>query len=127
MNIKTVRTKMICTICPLGCELEAEIQKEGNGIMNIKGFKCPKGKEYATREITDPRRVLMAVVKVKGGHLPAVSVKTAKPIPKHVLFDAVRVISNIEVEAPIKAGDVIVSDIIGTGVPVVATNNIKKS
>jgi len=127
MNVKTVKTKMICIICPLGCELEAEMEKEGKEIISIKGFKCPKGKEYATREITDPRRVLMAVVKVKGGHLPVVSVKTAKPIPKHRLFDAVRVISKIEIKAPIKTGDVIVNNLLGTGIPVIATNNIRKA
>ena len=123
---ETIKIKMICIVCPLSCDIKVETKKERKEIVNIKGCKCPKGKEYASREIIDPQRVFTAVVKVKGGHLPVVSVKTVKPIPKHRLFDAIRVISKIEVKAPIKVRDVIVTNLLDTGVPVIATSNIRK-
>lgn len=126
MDEEVDKISIICIVCPVGCELEVVRDKEQSRIIDIKGLRCPKGKEYACREVTDPRRVLMAVVKVRDGHLPVVSVKTAEPIPKNRLFDAVKRISRIEVEAPIKLGDIIVDDILGTGVPLIATNNVKK-
>jgi len=123
----TDRTRMICIVCPLGCELEVEVDGERGGIVDIKGFRCTKGKEYAIREVTDPRRILMTIVKVRGGHLPVVSVKTEEPVPKDILLDAVKVISKIVVEAPVRVGDTIVRNLLGTGVSVVATNNVHKS
>jgi len=127
MGGRTDRTRMICIVCPLGCELEAEVDSERGEIIDIKGSRCSKGREYAIREITDPRRILMTIVKVKGGNLPVVSVKTAEPIPKDMLLDAVKVISRIVVDAPVKAGDIVFDDLFGTGVSVVATNNVHKS
>lgn len=121
------KLKMICIICPVGCEMEANILKEKNEVLEIKGFRCPKGRDYAECEIVDPRRTLMTVIKVRNGNLPVVSVKTRKPIPKNRLFDAVKAISKIEVEAPIKIGDIIIDDLLGTGVSVIATNNVKKN
>ncbi len=127
MNERTQKVRMICIVCPMGCELEA-VKKEGTTeIISIEGFRCPKGKEYANREIADPRRVLMTVINVKGGHLPIVSVKTAKPIPKQILVYAVRAVSKIKVDAPINAGDIIINNLLGTGIPVVATNNVGKT
>ncbi len=127
MTEGTEKIKIICIVCPTGCELEAEIKKGKNKILSIEGSRCPKGKEYANREITDPRRILMTVVNVKGGHLPIVSVKTAKPIPKHMLSDAVRTISRTKVDAPVNVGDIIIKDLLGTRIPVVATNNVGKT
>ena len=124
MKTKTEKMEMICIVCPLGCKLEASQDEDGR--IQVKGFRCPKGNEYAKREISDPRRILMMVVRVRGGHLPVVSVKTAEPIPKNVLRDAVAAVSEIEISAPVKAGDPIVDDLLDTGVPVVATNNIRK-
>lgn len=121
------KTKMICIVCPLGCELEAEIDSESGEIIDIKGSRCPKGREYAIREITDPRRILMTIVKVRGGRLPVVSVKTAGPIPKGKLLDAAMAVSQIVVDAPVMVGDTVVDNLLGTGVSVIATNNVHKS
>lgn len=127
MSGRTERTKMICIVCPLGCELEVELDGESGEVIEIKGSKCSKGKEYAIREATDPRRILMTIVKLRGGHLPVVSVKTAEPIPKDMMLGAVRAISEILVEAPVEVGDIIVRDLLGTGVSVVATNRVRRS
>jgi len=127
MSRKTEKLKMICIVCPLGCELEVETGREPKQIVRIKGSRCFKGKEYAAREVTDPRRVLMAVAKVRDGHLPVVSVKTDRPIPKQMLREAVKAISKIEIDAPVKAGDIVIENLLGTGARVVATNNVGKA
>ena len=65
-------------------------------------------------------------VVVIGGELPLVSVKTEKAIPKRLLLEAMAEIAEIEVEAPVEIGQVIKDNLIGTGVKLVATRNIKK-
>jgi CxxC motif-containing protein len=127
MDETTEKLKTICIICPVGCEMETKVLIEKNKPLEIKGFRCPKGRNYAEREIVDPRRTLMTIIKVRNGHLPVVSVKTSKPIPKNKLFDAVKAVSKIEVEAPVKIGDIIIDDLLGTGVSVIATNYVKKN
>lgn len=127
MSGRTERVRMICIVCPLGCELEVEVDGESGEVIEIKGSRCSEGREYGIREVTDPRRILMTVVKVSGGHLPVVSVKTAEPIPKDMMLGAVRAISRTVVEAPVEVGDIIVRDLLGTGVSVVATNSVRRS
>jgi CxxC motif-containing protein len=82
--------------------------------------------EYAEKEISNPERTLTTTVKVNNGHLPLVSVRTNKPIPKNKIFSTMDLLAKIEVEAPVKIGDPIVQNLFGTGVNVVATKNIAK-
>jgi len=70
---------------------------------------------------------LPTTVRVIGGELPLVSVKTEKAIPKRLLLKAMAEIAEIEVKAPVKIGRVIKDDLMGTGVSLVATRNIKRA
>ncbi len=116
--------KVLCIVCPRGCEVKVVI--EDGEIKSIEGNACPRGAEYAITEIKSPRRVLMSVVKCKGGDLPVVSVKTDKPIPKDKLLEVSKYLANIEVEAPVEIGDVIVENILGLGANIVATRPCRK-
>ncbi len=102
--------------------MEAEYSdREING---ISGNLCDKGKDYVKKELFSPERGVTSSVNVKGGVLPLVSVKTSKPIPKNRIFELMDYIADIEVQAPIKTGDVIVKDILETGADIVATKNV---
>ncbi|HCV27690.1 MAG TPA: hypothetical protein DGB32_05150, partial [Dehalococcoidia bacterium] len=46
------------------------------------------------------------------------------PIPKNQMLEAMKAIEGIRAEAPIKVGDVIVPDLLGTGSDLVATRNV---
>ena len=118
-----MKKEMICIGCPMGCYLIVDY--DGKTIRDISGNRCKVGLEYAEKEISNPERTLTTTVKVKNGHLPLVSVRTNKPIPKNKIFDAMDLLAKVEVEAPVKIGDPIVQNIFGTGVNVVATKNIK--
>jgi CxxC motif-containing protein len=102
------------------------VESEEKQITAIKGYGCRIGKEYAKKEFTNPTRILPTTVKVEGGELPLVPVKTAQPIPKSSLKKAMLEIANIKVKAPIKIGQVILSNLVDTGVELVATRNINK-
>ena len=111
-----------CIRCPLGCNVVATL--EDGKITKIEGNTCPRGAEYVTNELTDPRRIVTSLVKVTGGELPVVSVKTATDIPKGRIFDCLDALKSVTLSAPVHIGDVIVPDVCGTGVDVVATGNV---
>lgn len=114
--------ELICIGCPLGCPLTVEMK--GTEVVSVTGNTCPNGDRYARKEVTDPRRTVTSTVRVLGGSLPVVSVKTAQDIPKNKIFDCMQELATIRVKAPVREGDVIVSNIVDTGVPVIATKEI---
>lgn len=114
--------ELICIGCPLGCPLTVEMK--GAEVVSVTGNTCPNGDRYARKEVTDPRRTVTSTVRVLGGSLPVVSVKTAQDIPKNKIFDCMQELATIRVKAPVQEGDVIVSNIADTGVPVIATKEI---
>ena len=116
--------EIICISCPKGCRIT--VQNRGEEIISITGNDCPKGIKYAEGEFINPLRILPTTVKVIGGELPLVSVKTEKAIPKKLLLEAMAEIAKIEVNAPVKIGQVIKDDLMGTGVSLIATRNIKR-
>ncbi len=119
-----MRKKMICIVCPLGCSLTVDHNK--NRVQKIFGNRCNLGLQYAEKELFNPERTLTTTVKVKNGHLPLVSVRTSKPIPKKRIFDAMNLLAKVEVEAPIKIGEKIIKNLFDTNASIVATKNISK-
>ena len=118
--MKTVN--LICIGCPLGCPLTVEM--EGSEVKAVSGNTCPRGDAYARKELTNPTRIVTSTVRVVGGRLAMVSVKTASDIPKGKIFDCVKALKDVEVKAPVKIGDVIVENVAGTGVNIIATKNV---
>lgn len=104
------KIEMICINCPLGCSLTVE--RDGDNF-KVSGNTCPRGEKYAVNELTHPVRTLTTTVAVanrEGAYLP---VKTAKPISKSKLFEAMALVNATKAEAPIKIGDVIIENMLG--------------
>ena len=114
-------TEIICISCPLGCEMSVS---EKNGIIQAVGNQCPAGIEYAQKELTNPTRNIATSVRVVGGEMSMLSVKTAEPIPKGKMMNAVKAIHQVTATAPIKIGDIILTNAADTGVDIVATRNV---
>jgi CxxC motif-containing protein len=119
-----MKKEMICIGCPLGCSLSVEYV--GKTIHQVTGNRCKVGLDYAEKEVFNPARTLTTTVRVKNGHLPLVSVRTNKPLPKNRIFDAMTLLAKVEVEAPVRIGDEIVQNIFDTNVSIVATKNVLK-
>ena len=111
---------LTCVASPLGCSITVEY--EGKEVLSVTGNTCKRGDAYARTEIVNPTRSIASSVKVNGGVHPVVPVKTSKPIPKTMIFDCMREINAVSVDAPVKLGQVIIADVLGTGADVVATN-----
>ena len=118
------KTNIICIRCPKGCHITVTHDDDKN-IQKIEGFSCERGEEYAKAEFTNPVRVFTSTVRVKGGDLDLLPVKTDGQIPKPMMIDAAKESCRIEVEAPVKIGQVIKSDFCGTGIDLVAARNIQ--
>ena len=116
------KVNLICIGCPLGCPLTVEM--EGQEILSVSGNTCKNGEKYARKELTNPTRIVTSTVRVAGGKLAMVSVKTESDIPKGKIFDCVKALKEVEVTAPVKIGDVIVENVAGTGVNIIATKNV---
>ena len=91
---------------------------------SVAGNTCPRGDAYAKKELTNPTRIVTSTVRVAGGKLAMVSVKTQSDIPKDKIFDCVKALKDVELVAPVKIGDVVVENVAGTGVNVIATKNV---
>lgn len=116
--------KLTCINCPMGCSLEVRIEGED---INVTGNMCGRGYEYGKTEVINPVRTLTTSLFVVGGVKPVVSVKTTMPIPKDKIFDCIRYLAGMKVKAPVRAGDVLVRDILGTGSDIVATRNVDRN
>lgn len=122
---KGYNRKMTCITCPTGCQLEVE--GSVNGELKITGFQCRRGEEYAKNEVLNPKRVLTTTVKIKDGVLPLLPVRTAKAIPKGLLKQAMHTLADLEAKAPVQTGDVILTNLLDTGIDVIASREIKKA
>jgi CxxC motif-containing protein len=120
MNIEQ---KIICITCPKGCTLE--VTHDGQTVISARGG-CKRGKEYAQRELTDPRRMVATTVKVKGGIHPLLPVATAAPFPKQRIRELMDALRQVEVEAPVEPGQPILEDALGTGISILASRRIVK-
>ncbi|TDT61277.1 DUF1667 domain-containing protein [Fonticella tunisiensis] len=116
---------VVCTICPNECEIDV-IFKE-NIISEITGNKCARGKNFAEDEIKHPKRILTTTVLIENGVKIPLPVRSEKPIPKELLGECMKVLKKVVVRAPIKLGDVVVSNILNTGIDIVATKSVNRS
>ena len=97
---------------------------EGNDVTEVTGNTCVKGEIYAKKEVTNPTRIVTSTVRVSGGTCCMVNVKTESDIPKSKIFECVEALKGVEIAAPVKIGDVVLADVAGTGVNVVAARNV---
>ncbi len=118
-----VSKNLTCINCPIGCQLEVLL--DGKNIVKIEGNTCKRGEIYARTEITAPVRVVTTTVRVEGGSANMASVKTEKAIPKGMIYDAMKAINSVKIKAPVKIGDVIIENLLGLNIDVLATSNVK--
>lgn len=117
-----MKKELTCIGCPMGCAIT--VTMSGNEITKIEGYGCKNGEKYARKEVTNPTRIVTGSVPVEGSKkCLMVSVKTETDVPKDKIFECMESIKNIKVKAPVKIGDVIVKNVAGTGVDIIATRN----
>lgn len=118
------KQELICICCPLGCPLQVTL--DGKTVLSVTGNTCRRGEEYAKKEVVSPTRVVTSTVPVEGGTAARVSVKTKEDIPKGEIFPCIRALKQVKAAAPVHIGDVVLANVAGTGVDVVATREVER-
>lgn len=113
---------LLCIVCPEGCEMDIE---EKDGDLVFPKHVCRRGQDYARQEVYNPCRVLTTTVRIEGGDIAMLPVRTERAVPKKDLIKAMRRIASIVVHAPISVGDVVCNDV-ADGIPLIACRNIGK-
>lgn len=129
---KIEKMPLTCIICPMGCSMEVEVETAANGqknVLSVKDNGCKRGAEYATKELTNPTRTLTTTIKIEGAkpednQLAVVPVKSAGDVPKNMLLQCMEVIRRAKCQPPVKRGDVLIYDILGTGVNIIACADV---
>lgn len=120
--------QMTCIMCPMGCDLTVKSGEDAGGEQFlVSGNTCPKGKEYAMQEMTNPQRNIATSVLVKGGELPLASVRLNHTIPKDRIFDVMAEIRRQSLDAPVRAGQVVIADVLGLGADVIVTKQVGRA
>ncbi len=115
---------IVCIGCPMGCAVTLNIN-DNLEVASITGHKCKDGVKYALEEYRNPVRVLTTTVLTERGHQPLLPVRTVLPIPKTKLADGARILAKVRVKPPLKIGDVVFSELLDSGVDVVATSTLQ--
>lgn len=124
MNEAIITARYLCIGCPLGCRLEVDESPSGD-IVEIRGFSCKRGKEYAQQEHSDPRRMVTTTVAIANAPWPRLPVKSSAPVPKARVIEICRLLRSLQVNAPVQAGDVLVANVLGLGADIVATRSFE--
>ena len=104
------KRELTCICCPLGCQITATIQ---NGeVDEVSGNTCPRGAAYARTELLHPMRIVTTTVPVIGGTSCRVS------------MDCIRQLRKVQAQAPVEIGDILLKNVAGTGIDIVATANV---
>ncbi len=117
--------EIVCIICPNGCRMNVQLDAD-NKVSLVENALCEKGKTYAIDEIQFPKRSLTSTIRVIGGELPLVSVRSDKPIPKERIQSALAELKKIELKAPVAYHQVVISDLFGIGANIITTKEVLK-
>jgi len=113
--------RLTCVLCPVGCELD--VLKDVAGDLQVVGHQCDKGVPFAVEEVLRPKRNLATSVPVRGTAARMVSVRLSGPVPREMIFPILAEIAKLRPEAPVRRGQILIADVLGTGVDVIATRH----
>ena len=123
--METKKIELTCIGCPMGCQLTAVM--DGSQVTRVTGNTCPRGDAYARMECTHPARTVTGTGRGSGGALPVGAGRTAGEVPKEKVLDVARALCRVQLTAPVQAGDVVIPNVLGTGVDVVAAKNMART
>lgn len=113
--------ELICITCPKGCHLKVDEKND----YQVTGNSCPRGAIYGKKELTHPTRVITSTIKLKGSSQERVSVKTDQDVPKEKIFEVMQKINQVEAQAPVYRGQIVLSNVCDTGANIVITKDME--
>jgi len=117
--------RLTCVICPNSCRLTVWMEP-GSSEVHVEGYICPRGKDYGINEFTNPVRMIITTMRIENGTLPVIPVRSKSAIPKAKLKEAFTIINQAVCQAPVHMGQVLIPNILNTGIDILASRDIKK-
>lgn len=115
---------MICIACPKGCMMTVTEDSSQESGYKVTGNQCPTGITHGIKEMTNPTRLLTSTVKIEGEECHMMPVRTDKELPKGMLLDVMKEINKAVAKSDIQVGDIIIENILDTGVNIVASKSL---
>lgn len=112
--------QFICTVCPRGCHLSVDEEND----YKVTGNTCPRGAVYGRSEAIEPMRTLTSTVRLQGAAITRCPVRTSAAIPKRLMLPAMEEINRVCVHSPVRRGDILIQNLMNTGVDLIATRDI---
>lgn len=125
MLILTEKRNLICVVCPVGCNIE--VSMSCGKVTSISGNQCKRGSKYVEEECINPVRTLTSTVRIAGGEIPMLPVKSDRPLPKEKIMECMNEINRYTVSAPVEVGDAVIKGILGMDANIVATLKVKSA
>lgn len=113
--------ELVCIVCPRGCSLKIN---EKDGKYDVSGNFCKRGEQFAISEMTEPKRTICSTVRTVFSDVPVLPVRVSSEIPKEKIFDVMKEINSVKLDKRVSRGDIIIENVLGTGVDVIATSDI---
>ncbi|MFZ5969653.1 MAG: DUF1667 domain-containing protein [Bacillota bacterium] len=118
------KREIVCIVCPLGCRLTLVEDANHPKGYQVTGNSCKRGEDYGIKELVNPTRVLTSTVRIKEALLNRLPVRTDGAIPKEKIFECMRMLDTIELQGPIKMGQIIIENVFNTGVNIIASRSM---
>jgi len=116
--------ELTCTACPRGCRLVVTIENGVASVAGVAGNACPKGAIYGAQEAVLPMRTLTTTVAIEGSSRRRLPVRSSADLPLSRILDAMTALDPIVVRPPLRRGDIVVRDMLGLGVDIIATDDL---
>ena len=116
--------EIVCVICPNSCRLT--VWKDSEDKVHIIGNQCSRGIKYGESEYLNPVRMVITTMRIVGDKVPypVIPVRSVEPIPKSLVFQAIKLINQQVCHAPIKMGDVLIENILDTKISIIASRSM---
>ncbi|MGN0715634.1 MAG: DUF1667 domain-containing protein [Anaerovoracaceae bacterium] len=118
-----MKREIVCITCPNSCVMEVTLNEAGQ-VTDVSGNKCVRGVDFAKSEVAHPVRTLCTTVRTIYKDCPVLPVRVNGSVPKERIREAMTAINQVTVEKPAGIGDVILSNLLGLGVDVIATSSV---
>ncbi len=115
-----------CKVCPVGCNLKIIQNNTNPSTYTVEGNSCNRGKEFGIKEVLEPSRVLTSRVLLKNGPMSRLPVKTNGVISENLVDKCMEIIKITEISAPVEKGQIIIENILDTGVDVIAARKVNR-
>ena len=116
--------EFICIVCPSSCRLTVS---DDDGEILVTGNTCKRGLEHGASEFSNPMRMLTSTIAIEGGSLPRLPVISTGELPKAGLSEALQIIYSKRIKAPVKCGDILIENICGTEINIIASRSMKEA